>query len=105
MSWAALIVIKTLEKMQLVEIMPNHFVNTDHISEARYLPAEENPPEKIPEGSHFGYREAQRDDPRSSLWITFSTGKDIHLTGEEADVAYTKLIGRPPSKNRLGRGR
>jgi hypothetical protein len=87
MSRAALIVIKTLEKMQLVEIMPNHFLNADHISEARYLSAEENPPEKIPEGSHFSYREAQRDDPRSSLWITFITGKDIHLTGEEADAA------------------
>jgi hypothetical protein len=77
--------------MPLIEIAPDHFINTDDVAEVIYKPATTLTEKTVDEKDYnFPGKTIETEVP-SSLTIRLSTGKHHVLSGAVADEVYTKL--------------
>jgi hypothetical protein len=77
--------------MPLIEITPDHFVNTDDVAEVIYKPATAFTEKTADEKDHKFPGKTIVTEVPSSLTIRLTTGKHHVLSGSVADEVYAKL--------------
>jgi len=83
--------------MKLIEIGENKFVNPDHVVTVAYKPGETRTEEML-DKSDYDLPKKVKSKSKSFIKVTLSSGESIERDGNDAEMLFEKVTGKPPRR-------